>query len=103
MDDFTTVIEELRRSDNEEAKRDRYRLEQATAHSQKNSQLLEKALDNKVEINLDEVSDAIEDQTSAFVVASANAADDMADSQEPPSVQAAKDDERRQDQKTLVN
>ena len=102
MDDFTTVIEELRRSDNEEAKRDRYRLEQATAHSQKNSQLLEKALDNKVEINLDEVSDAIEDQTSAFV-GPLQASADMADSQEPPSVQAAKDDERRQDQKTLVN
>ena len=102
MDDFTTVVEEIRRSNAEEAKRDRYRLEQATAHSQKNSQLLEKALDNKVEINLDEVSDAIEDQTSAFV-GPLQASADMADSQEPPSVQAAKDDERRQDQKTLVN
>ena len=37
MDDFTTVIEELRRSDNEEAKRDRYRLEQATGQFLENS------------------------------------------------------------------
>ena len=44
MDDFTTVVEEIRRSNAEEAKRDKYRLEQATAHSKKNSQLLEKEL-----------------------------------------------------------
>ena len=37
MDDFTTVVEEIRRSNAEEAKRDKYRLEQATAHSKKNS------------------------------------------------------------------
>ena len=101
MDDFTTVVEEIRRSNAEEAKRDRYRLEQATAHSQKNSQLLEKALDRDIENNLDEVSDAIDDQTSAFVGPLMASTDDS-DDDKPASVKAEEDDDNKKNQQPLV-
>jgi len=102
MDDFTTVVEEIRRSNAEEAKRDKYRLEQATAHSKKNSQLLEKALDRDIHIDLDGVGDvvgdAIDDQTAAFEVTATK--DDSDDT--PPSVKAEEDDDDKKNQQTLV-
>lgn len=44
--DFGTVVEELKRNNAEEAKRDGYRLNQATSHSQKNTELLERLTDS---------------------------------------------------------
>ena len=44
--DFGTVVEELKRNNAEEAKRDGYRLDQATSHSQKNTELLERLTDS---------------------------------------------------------
>ena len=47
--DFGTVVEELKRNNAEEAKRDGYRLDQATSHSQKNTELLENIFDEVCE------------------------------------------------------
>ena len=105
MDDFTTVVEEIRRSNAEEAKRDS-NLNQNIGHLKKvvrdtgelQARVAAEAHNRSIE-HMDEMNSAIDDQTSAFEV---TATKDDSNDDTPPSVKAEEDDDNKKNQQTLV-
>jgi len=107
MDDFTTVVEEIRRSNAEEAKRDRNlnlninHLKKVVEDTGSFQARVAVEAHNRSMTDMDDVSDAIDNQTAAFVGPLMSSADDS-DDDTPPSAEAEKEDDKKKNQQTLV-
>jgi uncharacterized protein len=107
MDDFTTVVEEIRRSNAEEAKRDRNlnlninHLKKVVEDTGSFQARVAVEAHNRSMTDMDDVSDAIDNQTAAFVGPLMSSADDS-DDDTPPSAKAEKEDDKKKNQQTLV-